>query len=314
MNHKQFNRKKLMRYNNILETIGNTPHIRLWKLFPDHEVWIKDERRNPGGSIKDRIAEAMIKDAEKSGKLKPGGTIVEPTSGNTGIGLALSGAVRGYKVILVMPDSMSMERRKILKAFGAELVLTPRESGISGSVIKAAEISEETAGAWMPMQFENPSNPGIHSETTALEIISDFPEGLDYFIAGVGSGGHLSGVGKVLKEKFPGIKICAVEPSASPVLSGGNSGPHPIQGIGAGFIPKNYNSAIVDRVIRIDGNDAMEMVRQAALSEGLLTGISTGASLQAINLIKDEVPLKSKILIFAYDTGERYLSIQDLWV
>lgn len=302
-----------MKFNNILETIGNTPHIRLSKLFPGHEVWIKDERRNPGSSIKDRIAVAMIEDAEKSGKLKPGGVIIEPTSGNTGIGLAITGAVKGYRVILVMPDSMSVERRKILKAFGAELVLTPREKGMNGSIARALEIAEVTPGSWTPMQFDNPSNPAIHSKTTAEEIIKDFPDGLDYFITGVGTGGHISGIGKVLKTKLPGIKIYAVEPEASPVLSGGKPGPHPIQGIGAGFIPKNFIAGIADRIITVNAKDAFEMARSVALREGLLAGISTGASLAAISLLVNEIPEGSRILTIAYDTGERYLSLTDLW-
>lgn len=302
-----------MKFNNILESIGNTPHIRLSKLFPGQEVWIKDERRNPGGSIKDRIGIAMIEDAEKSGKLKSGGVIIEPTSGNTGIGLAMAGAVKGYRVILVMPDSMSVERRKILKAFGAELVLTPREKGMNGSIARAVEIAKETSGSWIPMQFDNPSNPAIHSKTTAEEIIKDFPEGLDYFITGVGTGGHISGIGKVLKSKLPGIKIYAVEPEASPVLSGGKPGPHPIQGIGAGFIPKNFIAGIADRIITVNAKDAFEMTRSVALHEGLLAGISTGASLAAISLLVKEMPGNSRILTIAYDTGERYLSLPDLW-
>jgi cysteine synthase A len=302
-----------MKFKNVLETIGNTPHIRLSKLFPAHEVWLKDERRNPGGSIKDRIALSMIEDAENSGRLKPGGVIVEPTSGNTGIGLAIAGAVRNYKVILVMPESMSIERRKILKAYGAELVLTPKEKGMKGAISRAEEILSSTTGAWMPMQFENPSNPDIHSRETALEIIADFPEGLDYLFAGVGTGGHITGVGRIFKERYPGIKIIAVEPSASPVLSGGAPGPHPIQGIGAGFVPKNFNPEIADRIIKIDGGDALAMARSAALHEGILAGISTGASLHAISLIINEVPHNSRILAFAYDTGERYLSLPDLW-
>jgi cysteine synthase len=303
----------LINFYNLKIEIGNTPHIRLSKLFPGHEVWMKDERRNPGGSIKDRIALAMIEDAENSGRLRSGGVIVEPTSGNTGIGLAMTGAVKGYKVILVMPDSMSIERRKILMAYGAELVLTPKESGMSGAIKKAAEIADKTPGSWIPMQFENPSNPGIHSKTTAREIIEDFPEGLDYFVAGVGTGGHISGAGRILKERYPGIKIIAVEPSASPVLSGGNPGPHPIQGIGAGFVPGNYDPEITDRIIKVDGRDAFSMARSAALIEGLLAGISTGAALHAITLIINEVPPGSRILTFAYDTGERYLSLPDLW-
>ena len=302
-----------MKFNNILETIGNTPHVRLSKLFPENEVWIKDERRNPGGSIKDRIAISMIEDAEKSGKLKRSGLIIEPTSGNTGIGLAMAGAVKGYKVIFVMPDSMSIERRKILKAFGAELVLTPRELGMRGSIKKAGEIAESTPGSWIPMQFDNPANPAIHAMTTAKEIIDDFPEGLDFLISGVGTGGHLTGVGGVLKEKFPDVKVIAVEPSASPVLSGGNSGPHPIQGIGAGFVPKNYTDQLVDRIIQIDGKDAFEMARTVALLEGLLVGISTGASLAAVSRLIKEIPGDKRILCFAYDTGERYLSVPNLW-
>jgi len=302
-----------MKYNNVLETIGDTPHIRLSRLFPDNEVWIKDERRNPGGSIKDRIALAMIIDAEQKGKLIKGGVIVEPTSGNTGIGLAIAGAVKGYKVILIMPDSMSIERRKILKAFGAELILTPKASGMSGAVKKAVEITESTPGSWMPMQFENKANPDIHAQTTALEIIADFPEGLDYFVAGVGTGGHISGVGRVIKERYPGVKIIAVEPLASPVLSGGDPGPHPIQGIGAGFIPKNFNRIIADRIVKIDGRDALAMTRSAALLEGMLVGISTGAVLHAITMILRDIPEKIRILAFAYDTGERYLSLPDLW-
>lgn len=302
-----------MKFTNILETIGRTPHVRLSRLFPDHEVWIKDERRNPGGSIKDRIAIAMVTDAEQSGKLKPGGIIIEPTSGNTGIGLAMIGAVKGYRVILVMPESMSIERRKLLNALGAELVLTPREQGMKGTVAKAKEILESTANSWMPMQFENPVNPQIHSETTALEIISDFPEGFDYLITGVGTGGHISGVGKVLKSKFPGIKVYAVEPADSPVLSGGNPGPHPIQGIGAGFIPKTYSSEIVDKIITIKGSDAFEMVKLASHTEGLLVGISTGASLAAIRSVLKVNQHHTRIMTLAYDSGERYMSVEGLW-
>jgi cysteine synthase A len=302
-----------MRFTNILETIGRTPHVRLSKLFPDHEVWIKDERRNPGGSIKDRIALAMIEDAEQTGKLNPGGTIVEPTSGNTGIALAMSGAVKGYKVILVMPESMSIERRSLLVAYGAELILTPRELGMKGAIAKARELVESRPGSWMPMQFDNPVNPRIHSETTAQEIISDFPEGFDYLITGVGTGGHISGVGKVLKIQFPHIKVFAVEPADSQVLSGGNPGPHPLQGIGAGFIPGTYSPDVVDRIITIKGDEAYKMVKSAAQTEGLLVGISTGASLAAIRSLKMETPSGSRILTFAYDSGERYLSVEALW-
>jgi cysteine synthase len=302
-----------MKFTNILETIGRTPHIRLSKLFPDHEVWIKDERRNPGGTIKDRIALAMVEDAEQSGKLKPGGIIIEPTSGNTGIGLAIVGAVKGYRVILVMPESMSIERRKLLNALGAELILTPREQGMKGAVAKAQETLDSTNNAWMPMQFENQVNPQIHSRTTGQEIISDFPEGLDYLITGVGTGGHINGVGKVLKSRFPKLKVYAVEPAESPVLSGGKPGPHPIQGIGAGFIPKTYSAETVDRIIPINGSEAFEMVKLAAHNEGLLIGISTGASLAAIRKVIMETPTGTRIITFAYDSGERYMSVEGLW-
>lgn len=302
-----------MRFDNVLGLIGNTPHIRLSRLFPDLEVWIKDERRNPGGSIKDRIALAMIEDAEEKGYLRPGGVIIEPTSGNTGIGLALAGRIKGYRVILLMPESMSIERRMILKAYGAELILTPREKGMRGAVTVAGELAKSTPGSWMPMQFDNPSNPAIHSVTTAREIIADFPGGFDYLVTGVGTGGHITGVGKVLKQHFPGITICAVEPAASPVLSGGEPGPHPIQGIGAGFIPGNYLSEIVDEVIKIDGQDAFTMARAAAAEEGLFVGISTGASLAAVGKIAGKITRKSRILTFIYDTGERYLSVPGLW-
>ena len=302
-----------MRYSSLVESIGETPHIRLSRLFPDHEVWIKDERRNPGGSIKDRIGLAMIKDAEKSGKLRPGGTIVEPTSGNTGIGLAMAAAVMGYRIILVMPESMSRERRNILAAYGAELVLTRKDLGMRGSIIKAEEIAGSLPGSWIPMQFENPANPRIHAETTAREIIADFPDGFDYMITGVGTGGHISGVGRVLRSAFPSIRIFAVEPYDSPVLSGGDPSPHPIQGIGAGFVPENFDPAIVDRIITIRGEEAFGMVRLAAKTEGFLAGISTGASLAAIRSLGPEIPAGSRILTFAYDGGERYLSVDALW-
>jgi len=302
-----------MKYENILRSIGNTPHIRLIKLFPHHNVWIKDERRNPGGSIKDRIALAMIEEAEKSGKLKPGGIVVEPTSGNTGIGLAMTGAVKGYRVILVMPDSMSIERRKILQAYGAELVLTPREKGMTGAVEKAKEILSKNENAWMPMQFENRVNPEIHSLTTAGEIIADFPEGFEFMVAGVGTGGHITGVGRILKDKFPGIRIIAVEPSESPVISGGNPAPHKIQGIGAGFVPGNYEAAIVSEVMKVKGDDAYEMTRLLAVTEGLMAGISTGAVCYAVKQICSSLPYGTTILTFAYDTGERYLSQPGLW-
>jgi cysteine synthase A len=302
-----------MKFANILETIGKTPHVRLSKLFPDREVWIKDERRNPGGSIKDRIALAMVVDAEQTGKLRSGGIIIEPTSGNTGIGLAMVGAVKGYRVILVMPESMSIERRNLLIAYGAELVLTPRELGMKGAIAKARELTESTPGSWMPMQFENQANPRIHSESTAIEIISDFPEGFDYLITGVGTGGHISGVGKVLKNRFPLMKVYAVEPADSSVLSGGTPGPHSIQGIGAGFIPVIYSPEVTDRIITIKGSEAFSMVRSAAQTEGILVGISTGASLAAIRNLEPEINSGSRILTFAYDGGERYMSIEGLW-
>jgi len=302
-----------MKANSVVETIGRTPHIRLSKLFPDHEVWLKDERRNPGGSIKDRIALAMVEDAEQSGLLKSDGIIVEPTSGNTGIGLAMVGAVKGYRVILTMPESMSLERRKLLTAYGAELVLTPRENGMKGAIEKAQEILANTPNAWMPMQFENASNPNIHYRTTAREIMVDFPDGFDYYVGGVGTGGHVHGVGKALKEKFSKIKVIAVEPFDSPVLNGGKPSPHPIQGIGAGFVPKNYSIEVVDRIVTIKKEEAFEMAKRAASEEGLFVGISSGANLAAIRNIVSEVPKGSRILTFSYDTGERYLSVDGLW-
>ncbi len=302
-----------MKYNNILESIGNTPHIRLSRLFPEHEVWIKDERRNPAGSLKDRIAIAMIEDAEKSGKLKSGGVIVEPTSGNTGIGLAMAGAIKNYEVILVMPDSMSVERMKILKAYGAKLVLTPGEDGMTGAVEKAKKMVAEIPGAWMPSQFENRVNPEIHSRTTALEIISDFPEGFDYMVAGVGTGGHITGVGAILKERYPSIKIVAVEPFDSPVLSGGSAGRHKLQGIGAGFIPVIYRKDITDRIVTVETEEALEMTREAAKKEGILMGITSGASLHTVKILVNESDKPLRILCFAYDTGERYLSLDELW-
>jgi cysteine synthase A len=302
-----------MKANSILESIGKTPHVRLAKLFPNHEVWVKDERRNPGGSIKDRIALAMVEDAEKSGLLKSGGVIVEPTSGNTGIGLAIVGAVKGYRVIFTMPESMSIERRKLLKAYGAELVLTPREKGMKGAVEQAKEIVSNTPNAWMPMQFENASNPAIHYRTTAKEIFEDFPKGFDYLVCGVGTGGHISGVGKALKELFPKIRIIAVEPADSPVLSGGQPGPHPIQGIGAGFIPKNYSAELVDQIVTISKQETFEMINLSAKVEGILAGISSNANLAALKKILNQIPKDSKVLTFAYDSGERYLSVDGIW-
>jgi cysteine synthase A len=300
-----------MRAANILETIGNTPHIRMGRLFPDAEVWIKSERQNPGGSIKDRIALAMIEDAEASGALKPGGTIVEPTSGNTGIGLAMVAAVKGYRIILVMPESMSLERRRLMLAYGATFDLTPREKGMKGAIARAQEIVGETPGAWMPQQFENPANIEVHVRTTSREILVDFPGGLDAIITGVGTGGHITGVAQVLKAEWPGLKVFAVEPTLSPVISGGQPSPHPIQGIGAGFIPGNLHTELLDGVVQVDPADAKEMARKAARTEGMLVGISSGATLAAIAQKLPELGAGAKVLGFNYDTGERYLSVPD---
>lgn len=303
-----------MRAKSILETIGNTPVVQINKLFGNKkEVWIKLERSNPGNSIKDRIAIAMIEDAERKGLLNADSVIIEPTSGNTGIGLALVAAVKGYKVILVMPDSMSIERRKLMEIYGAEFVLTPREIGIKGAMAKAAELVLETPNSWCPKQFENPENIAIHERTTAQEIIADFPDGLDYVITGVGTGGHITGVAKGLKAKFPNIKIIAVEPELSPVLSGGTHSPHPLQGIGAGFIPDNYHGDLIDEVIQVSKDDAFEYARKIAKEEGILVGISTGASLAAVAKKMDTIPDGSVVLTFNYDTGERYLSIEGLF-
>ena len=300
-----------MKADTILHTIGNTPHVRINRLFGNgHQVWVKSERSNPGGSIKDRIALAMVEDAEKSGTLRAGGTIVEPTSGNTGVGLAMVAAVKGYKLILVMPDSMSVERRRLMLAYGATFELTPREKGMKGSIARAEEIVAATPGAWMPQQFENPANVDVHVRTTAQEILADFPEGLDVLITGVGTGGHISGVAKVLKAKFPALKVYAVEPTASPVISGGAPAPHPIQGIGAGFIPKNLDRDLLDGVILVDAEPAREMARRSAREEGMLVGISSGATLAAIAQKLPELPAGSRVLGFNYDTGERYLSIE----
>ncbi len=300
-----------MKANSILDTIGNTPHIRVNRLFGNlNEVWIKSERANPGGSIKDRIALSMVEDAEKRGALKAGGTIVEPTSGNTGIGLAMVAAVKGYKLVLVMPDSMSVERRRLMLAYGASFVLTPRAEGMKGSIAKAQAIVAETPGAWMPQQFENPANIEVHVRTTAEEIARDFPDGLDVLITGVGTGGHITGCAQVLKKRWPKLKVFAVEPKASPVISGGQPSPHPIQGIGAGFIPKNLYTDLLDGVIQVDAEDAREMARRAAREEGVLVGISSGASLAAIAQKLPELPAGSRVLGFNYDTGERYLSIE----
>jgi cysteine synthase A len=296
---------------NILQTIGNTPHVRINRLFgPSAQVWIKSERSNPGGSIKDRIALAMVEDAEKAGVLKPGGTIIEPTSGNTGVGLSLVAAVKGYKLVLVMPESMSIERRRLLLAYGARFDLTPKEKGMKGAIARAQELAAQTPGAWVPQQFENPANADVHARTTAREILADFPEGLDALITGVGTGGHLTGCARVLKAQFPKLKVFAVEPTQSPVISGGQPAPHPIQGIGAGFIPKNLDTSLLDGVIQVDAEPAREYARRAAREEGLLVGISSGATLAAIAQKLPELPAGSRVLGFNYDTGERYLSVE----
>ncbi|MEI6718204.1 MAG: cysteine synthase A [Betaproteobacteria bacterium] len=300
-----------MKAHNVLDTIGNTPHIRINRLFSNtHQVWIKSERSNPGGSIKDRIALAMVEAAEKSGALKPGGTIIEPTSGNTGVGLAMVAAVKGYKLVLVMPDSMSIERRRLMLAYGASFDLTPREKGMKGAIARAEELAAQTPGAWIPQQFENPANIDVHVHTTAQEILADFPEGLDVIITGVGTGGHLTGVAQVLKAKWPKLQVFAVEPTASPVISGGAPSPHPIQGIGAGFIPKNLHTDLLDGVIQVDAEVAREFGRRSAKEEGLLVGISSGATLAAIAQKLADIPHGAKVLGFNYDTGERYLSVE----
>ncbi len=301
-----------MKANTILDTIGRTPHIRVQRLFPNSEVWIKSERSNPGGSIKDRIALAMVEAAEASGDLKPGGTIVEPTSGNTGIGLALVAAVKGYKLILVMPESMSLERRRLMLAYGASFDLTPREKGMKGAIERALEIVGETPGAWMPQQFENPANIEVHTRTTAQEILEDFADTpVDVIITGVGTGGHITGVAETLKKVWPNLKVYAVEPAASPVIAGGQPGPHPIQGIGAGFIPANLHTQMLDGVIEVDANVAKDMARRAAREEGMLVGISSGATLAAILQKLPDLPDDVRVLGFNYDTGERYLSVPD---
>jgi len=300
-----------MKADNILQTIGNTPHVRINRLFgPGHNVWIKSERSNPGGSIKDRIGLAMIEDAEARGLLKPGGTIIEPTSGNTGVGLAMVAAVKGYKLVLVMPDSMSIERRRLMLAYGASFDLTPREKGMKGAIARAEELVASTPNAWMPQQFENPANVEVHARTTAQEIIQDFPEGIDVLITGVGTGGHLTGCAQVLKAKWPQLKVFAVEPAASPVISGGAPAPHPIQGIGAGFVPKNLDTRLLDGVITVDAEAAREMGRRSACEEGMLVGISSGATLAAIAQKLPELPAGATVLGFNYDTGERYLSVE----
>ncbi|MBA4009800.1 MAG: cysteine synthase A [Erythrobacter sp.] len=301
-----------MKADNILATIGATPHIRLARLFPDHEVWVKSERANPGGSIKDRIALAMVEDAEARGALKPGGTIVEPTSGNTGIGLAMVAAVKGYRLVLVMPESMSVERRRLMLAYGASFDLTPREKGMKGAIERAMELVAQTPGAWMPSQFDNAANPAVHARTTAQEILADFAETpIDVMITGVGTGGHLTGCAEELKKHWPAMKAYGVEPALSPVINGGQPGPHPIQGIGAGFIPGNLHTAAIDGAITVDAEEAKEMARRAAREEGMLVGISSGATLAAIASKLADLPAGSRVLGFNYDTGERYLSVPD---
>ena len=303
-----------MKANNILETIGNTPHLRLNRLFDRRvEVWTKLERANPGGSIKDRIGVALIEDAEARGLIGPGSVIVEPTSGNTGIALALAAAVKGYRLILTMPESMSVERRRYLKALGAELVLTPREQGMGGAIERARQLAAETPRSWIPQQFENPANVDIHRRTTAREILADFPEGLDYLITGVGTGGHITGVAAELKQRFKRLQVFAVEPTASPVISGGQKGPHPIQGIGAGFIPKNLDTSLLDGVIQVDAPDAFGYAVRAAREEGLFLGISSGASLAAVAKKLPDMADGARVLTFTYDSGERYLSVDGLF-
>lgn len=300
-----------MRVDNILHTIGNTPHVCINRLFgAGANVWVKSERANPGGSIKDRIALAMVEAAERSGALQPGGTIIEPTSGNTGIGLALVAAVKGYQLVLVMPDSMSIERRRLMLAYGARFDLTPKEKGMKGAIARAQELVAATPGSWMPQQFENPANVEVHMRTTAQEIAADFPDGLDALVTGVGTGGHITGVARVLKAQFPQLKVFAVEPSQSPVLSGGQPGPHPIQGLGAGFVPQIMDTSLLDGVIQVEAEPAREYARRAAREEGLLVGISSGATLAAIAQKLPELPAGARVLGFNYDTGERYLSVE----
>ena len=301
-----------MKADSILATIGNTPHIRLARMFPDHEVWVKSERGNPGGSIKDRIGLAMVEAAEADGSLKPGGTIIEPTSGNTGIGLAMVAAVKGYKLVLVMPESMSLERRRLMLAYGASFDLTPREKGMKGALERAHQLVQETPNSWMPQQFENPANVSIHARTTAQEILADFQETpIDVLITGVGTGGHLTGCAEELKRHWSGLKAYAVEPALSPVISGGQPAPHPIQGIGAGFIPGNLHTEAIDGAIQVDADDAKEMARRCAREEGMLVGISSGATLAAIAQKLPELAAGSRVMGFNYDTGERYLSVPD---
>ena len=303
----------MSKYDNALGAIGNTPHIKLGKMFPDHAVYIKLEKQNPGGSIKDRIVLAMVEDAEARGVLRPGGTIIEPTSGNTGVGLAWIGAVKGYRVILTMPESMSIERRKLMAAYGAELVLTPRELGMKGAIARAEELNREITNSWVPQQFKNPSNPEAHQRITAQEIIRDFPDGIDLFITGVGTGGHITGIGRALKEKFPSVKIFAVEPVESAVISGGAPGAHALQGLGAGFIPDTLDTKLLDGTVQISKAEAFEYTQKLAKEEGILAGISTGAALAAVAKKTAALPKNTRILTMNYDTGERYLSIDGLF-
>ncbi|MFN5061751.1 MAG: cysteine synthase A [Pseudomonadota bacterium] len=303
-----------MRANNILDTIGNTPHVRLQKIFTSGPaVWLKLERTNPAGSIKDRIALAMVEQAERTGALAPGGLIIEPSSGNTGVALAMVAAVKGYKITVVMPESMSIERRKLIKLYGGDLVLTPREKGMRGAVERARELAAATPGAWIPQQFENSANPAIHAATTAKEILADFPNGIDYLITGVGTGGHITACARVLKEHFPRLAVFAVEPAASPVISGGQPAPHPIQGIGAGFIPENLDRSVLNGVIQVSNEEAFTFARRAAREEGICLGVSSGASLAAVAKKIDELPANSTVLTFCYDTGERYFSVANLY-
>ncbi len=301
----------IMKADSILDTIGRTPHVRINRLFgPDAQVWVKCERANPGGSVKDRIALAMVEAAEQAGQLQPGGTIIEPTSGNTGVGLAMVAAVKGYQLVLVMPDSMSVERRRLMLAYGATFDLTPREQGMKGAIARAEELAAQTPGAWIPQQFDNPANVSVHAQATAQEILADFPDGLDALITGVGTGGHLTGCARVLKAQWPNLKVFAVEPTQSPVISGGQPAPHPIQGIGAGFIPKNLDTSLLDGVIQVEAEAARDYGRRSAREEGILVGISSGATLAAIAQKLPELPAGSRVLGFNYDTGERYLSVE----
>ena len=300
-----------MKAQSVLDTIGGTPHIRVARLFPDAAVWIKSERANPGGSVKDRIALAMVEAAEADGSLKPGGTIIEPTSGNTGIGLAMVAAVKGYTLVLVMPESMSVERRRLMQAYGATFDLTPREGGMKAAIARAHELAGQTPGAWIPQQFENPANIAVHVRTTAEEILADFPDGVDALVTGVGTGGHITACAEVLKPRWPGLRVFAVEPALSPVISGGQPAPHPIQGIGAGFVPANLHTGVLDGVVPVEAEDAREWARRSARLEGLLVGISSGATLAAIAKTLPTLPRGATVLGFNYDTGERYLSVPD---